>query len=375
MKYTSIGGQAVMEGVMMRSKTSMVMSVRRSDGSIAVERVKLSTAPWRKNIAKIPIVRGVVSFVDSLVQGMRLTSRSAELYGEDAVKDVEPSKFEKWLSKTFKIKIETVAIVLGIILGLALSFALFIFLPSLVSKGIWGILSAVGVTKETASLGIKLLLDIVEGLVKIAIFICYILGISFMKDIKRLFMYHGAEHKVISCYEHGDELTVENARKYSTSHPRCGTSFILIIMVIGILITAVADHLFNLSTATAGDMIFRFAVKLLLLPLTAGVSYEILKFLAKSDNLLFRILRAPGMALQKLTTRQPLDDMLEVSITSFKNVLYMDGLMEEPQEESEEAGTQRQNDACAREEDSVPEKELEPTNESEPKSSVHGENE
>ena len=157
MKYTKIGGQAVMEGVMMRSNTSMVMSVRRSDGSIVVEKTKLSQAKWRKTVAKIPIVRGVVAFVDSLLQGMKLTSHSAEMYGEDATKDLEPTKFEKWLSKTLHVKLETIAIVLGVVLGLALSFALFIFLPSLVSGAVWNLLeSAYGITAETATLGIKL---------------------------------------------------------------------------------------------------------------------------------------------------------------------------------------------------------------------------
>ncbi len=326
-----------MEGVMMRSSSSMVMSVRRSDGSIVVEKTKLSQAKWRKTVAKIPIVRGVVAFVDSLIQGMKLTSHSAEMYGEDATKDLEPTKFEKWLSKTLHVKIETIAIVLGIVFGLALSFALFIFLPSLVSKAVWSILGAsYGITAENATLGVKLALDILEGIIKILIFVGYIVAIAFMKDIKRLFMYHGAEHKVISCYEHGEELTVENAKKYSTSHPRCGTSFIFIIMVIGILVTAMADHLFGLSTATPAAMVIRLGVKLLLLPLIAGISYEILKLLAMNDNVVFRILRSPGMLLQKLSTRQPDDSMLEVSITSFKNVLYMDGVMKEPQEENTE---------------------------------------
>lgn len=319
MKYTSIGGQAVLEGVMMQSKTSRVMSVRRSDGSIAVEKEKIASTPWRKTVGKIPIVRGVVAFVDSFINGMMITTKSAEMYGEDALADEEPSKFEKWLSKTTGIKIETVAIVVGVVLGLAFSILLFIFLPMLARRG----MEALGVNS-------KLGLDAIEGVIKILIFIGYILLISLMKDIKRLFMYHGAEHKVISCYEHGDELTVENARKYSTSHPRCGTSFIFIVMVIGIIFASVADNLFGLSTATPLQFLIRFCVKLLLLPLTAGISYEILKLLAKSDNCCFRILRSPGMLLQKLTTRQPDDSMLEVSLTSFKNVLYMDGLMEEP---------------------------------------------
>jgi len=324
MKYTSIGGQAVMEGVMMRSANSMVMSVRRADGTICVEKQKLERKPWRKKIAKIPFVRGIFSFVDSLVQGMKLTTRSAEMYGEDAVADLEPSKFEKWLSEKLGLKVENVAIVIGVLLGLVLSVALFIILPQFV----------VGFLDDFIES--RLVLDIIEGIIKIVIFVAYILAVSLTKDIKRLFMYHGAEHKVISCYEHGEELTVENAKKYSTSHPRCGTSFIFIIMVVGILMTAVADNLFGLSRETLGESVVRVVVKLGMLPVIAGVAFEILKGLAVNDNLVLRILRSPGMLLQKLTTRQPDDSMLEVSLTSFKNVLYMDGLMEEPKVEAEE---------------------------------------
>ncbi len=332
MKYVSIGGQAVMEGVMMKSQSSLVMSVRRSDGTIVIEKKKLQQKPWRKTIARIPIVRGVVAFVESLVMGMKLTSQSAEMYGEDLMEGEEPSKFEKWLSKTFNIKLETVAIVLGIVLGLGLSFFLFMFLPSMASTLVCKLFD---ITKETANVGTKLILNIIEGIVKILIFFGYLLSVGFMKDIKRIFMYHGAEHKVISCYEHGDELTVENARKYSTSHPRCGTSFMFIIMVVGILVASVADNLLGLSTATLGSSLVRLAVKVLLLPLVAGTSYEILKLLAINDNIVLKILRAPGMMLQKLSTREPDDSMLEVSLTSFKNVLYMDGLMEEVKEETE----------------------------------------
>lgn len=342
MKYTSIGGQAVLEGVMMKSQTSLVMSVRRSDGTIAIEKQRLVRKKWRKIVAKIPIVRGVVAFAESLISGMKLTTKSAEMFGEDALEDLEPSKAEKWLAKTFNIKLETIAIVLGVLFGLAFSLVLFMFLPMLARTG----LEALGLTNTLA-------LDAIEGVIKILIFMGYIFVIGFMKDIKRLFMYHGAEHKVISCYEHGEELTVENARKYSTSHPRCGTSFMFIVMAIGIIFATMADDLFGLNTATPQAFAIRLAVKLLLLPFTAGLSYEILKLLALSDNVFFKILRTPGMLMQKLSTREPEDEMLEVSLTSFKNVLYMDGLMEEPKDEpnqevQEEPAEENevQNDGC-----------------------------
>lgn len=342
MKYTSIGGQAVLEGVMMKSQTSLVMSVRRSDGTIAIEKQRLVRKKWRKIVAKIPIVRGVVAFAESLISGMKLTTKSAEMFGEDALEDLEPSKAEKWLAKTFNIKLETIAIVLGVLFGLVFSLVLFMFLPMLARTG----LEALGLTNVLA-------LDAIEGVIKILIFMGYIFVIGFMKDIKRLFMYHGAEHKVISCYEHGEELTVENAHKYSTSHPRCGTSFMFIVMAIGIIFATMADDLFGLNTATPQAFAIRLAVKLLLLPFTAGLSYEILKLLALSDNVFFKILRTPGMLMQKLSTREPEDEMLEVSLTSFKNVLYMDGLMEEPKDEpnqevQEEPAEENevQNDGC-----------------------------
>ena len=174
MKYVSIGGQAVMEGVMMKSATSLVMSVRRSDGTIAIEKKKLEQKKWRKVVAKVPIVRGVVAFVESLVMGMKLTSQSAEMYGEDLLENEEPTKFEKWLSKTLNLKLETVAIVLGIILGLGLSFLLFMFLPAMASTLVCNIFN---ITKDSATVGLKLLLNIVEGVVKILIFFGYLLSI------------------------------------------------------------------------------------------------------------------------------------------------------------------------------------------------------
>jgi len=307
MKVSKIGGQAVMEGVMMKSMTSMAVAVRRSDGSIVVEKSPISTAPWRKKINKIPLARGAVALYDSMVQGTKLTMRSAEMFGEDALQE-EPTKFEKWLSKVFRVKLETIVLVVGITLGLALFVGLFMILPTFLT----GLLP-----KDTNTY----LLNLFEGGIRIVIFIAYILLASLMGDIRRVFMYHGAEHKVISCYEHEKELTPEEAAKFTTAHPRCGTAFMLIVMVISVLVLG----LFGWQS----QLYIRIPLRLIMLPVIAGVSYEVLKLLAKSDSLIFRILRAPGMALQKLTTRQPDRSMLEVSLAAFKAVLVMDGLMEE----------------------------------------------
>lgn len=306
MKVCKIGGQAVMEGVMMKSATSMAVAVRRSDGSIVVEKSPISTAAWRKKIDKIPFVRGAVVLFDSMVQGTKLTMRSAEMYGEDAFAE-EPTKFEKWLSEKLKVKLETLVLVLGVTLGLALFIGLFMILPTFLA----------GLLPKNTN---PYLMNLFEGGIRIGIFIIYILLASLMQEIRRVFMYHGAEHKVISCYEHEKDLTPEEAACFTTSHPRCGTAFMLIVMVISVLVLGIFGW---------GPLYFRIPLRLLMLPIIAGISYEVLKVLAKSDNLFFRILRAPGMALQKLTTRQPDNSMLEVSLAAFKAVLVMDGLMEE----------------------------------------------
>jgi len=307
MGVCKIGGQAVMEGVMMRSSTSMAVAVRRSDGTIIVEKSPISAAKWRKNVDKIPFVRGAVTFFDSMVQGTKLTMRSAEMFGEDALEGEEPSKFEKWLSKTLNVKLETIVLVVGVILGLGLFVGLFMILPTFLA----GLLH---LTNSYAK-------NLVEGVIRIGVFAAYILLASLLKDIRRVFMYHGAEHKVISCYEHEEELIVENATRFSTAHPRCGTAFMLIVMVISVLVLGIFGW---------GPLWFRIPIRLLMLPVIAGISYEILKLLSKSEHIVVRMIRAPGMALQKLTTREPEDDMLEVSLAAFKAVLIMDGLMEEP---------------------------------------------
>lgn len=302
-----------MEGVMMRGMKSYATAVRTSDGKITVESKRIEPP---KAWSKIPILRGIISFFSSLVNGMKITMRSAEVFGEDIEKE-EPSKFEKWLAKTFHTDVMNIAMFFGVFLGLAFSIALFFVLPTLITG--WIKLDTIWI-------------NLIEGLVRIIIFISYILLTSLMKEIRRLYQYHGAEHKTIACFEQGLPLTVENARKQTKHHDRCGTNFIVIVMIISILMFSLVEYLlalcgFDISKLEVHSVVqklIRIAIKLAMLPLIAGVSYEILKFLAKFDNPLVKILKAPGMLIQHITTREPDDSMLEVAIAAFTTVQELD---------------------------------------------------
>lgn len=314
-RRTSIGGQAVIEGVMMKGRTSVATAVRTEAGEITVESRRTKDPAKRSPFLRLPFVRGVVNLVSQLYMGVGILMRSAEVFGDYA----EPTKFDKWVAKKFKLNPMHILTTVSLVLGLALAVGLFVFLPNFLT----GLIFEIPGTNDHPAL-----LSLCEAAFMLVIFIGYILSITLMKDIRRVFMYHGAEHKVISCYEHGLDLTVENARKMRTEHSRCGTTFMFFVVAVSIIVFALVNWMLDAIGWTDFDSVVnalvRLAVKLLFLPVVAGISYEILKFLAKSDCLLFRILRAPGMLLQKLTTRQPTDDMLEVSLTAFKTVLAMD---------------------------------------------------
>ena len=301
---TSIGGQAVLEGVMMRGYTSMATSVRDEDGNIRVETVRLKPAKDKHWFVKLPVIRGVVNFISSMTSGSKILMRSAEVYGE-----AEPSKFEKWLSKTFKIDLMSVITTLSLILGLGLAVALFMWLPQFVTDFL-----AEPLKIEKTSFWFNL----IEGFIKILIFAGYILLTSLMKDIKRTYMYHGAEHKTINCYEYGMDLTVENVKKCSRIHDRCGTTFMFLVMFVSILVFSLVNSF------VMAEKLWRVLLKIGLLPVVAGLSYELLKLLSKTDSPLVIPIKAPGMLLQTITTREPDDDMIEVAINSFKTVLAMD---------------------------------------------------
>ncbi|MBR7110988.1 MAG: peptide chain release factor N(5)-glutamine methyltransferase [Clostridia bacterium] len=302
-RCTKIGGQAVMEGVMMRGERSVATAVRDGDGKIVVESKRLkNTTPWWK---KVPVLRGAVNFFLMLVEGMRILMRSAEVYGEE-----EPTEFEKKLAKKLKINLFDVVIFVALILGVGLSLFLFIMLPQFILSGVQAIFS----WYPSAIIS-----NLIMGLLRMAIFLVYIMLSSKVKDVRRVFEYHGAEHKVITCYEENQPLTVENVKKMSKEHDRCGTTFMFIVMAVSIIFYTVLG-----AFGIDGDMWARIGIRIILLPIVAGISYELLKFLAKFDNAFIRILKAPGLFLQKFTTREPSDDMIEVSIKAFETVMAMD---------------------------------------------------
>ena len=304
-KRTSIGGQAVLEGVMMRGRTAMATAVRDGEGKIRIEAKRVTPPDKQPLILRLPIIRGVVNFLNSMIGGSKTLMRSAEVFGEEG----EPSKFEKWLAEKLHVDIMGVVTTVALIMGMGLAVLLFVMLPQWVTSGI----SALTGLENTS-----FWYNLIEGIVRIFIFVCYILLTSLMKDIRRTYMYHGAEHKTITCYEKGLELTPENARTCTRVHNRCGTTFLFFVMLVSILVFSVAN------TFLGVEGIWRMLLKIALLPLVAGLSYELLKALAKTDSVLLLPLKAPGLALQRITTREPDDGMLEVAITAFKKVLEMD---------------------------------------------------
>ena len=295
---SSIGGQALLEGVMMQSPAGIALSVRREDGEIVSEYKDYIPLKDRNKLCGLPIVRGCVSFVASLVNGMKVMSRGVELLG---LEEEEPSKFEKWLSKTLGKDIEQVVIAAAVTLAIGLACLLFIVIPAFIGAF---------VGRFTDS---QIAINTAEGVSKVLIFLGYLSSISLMKDIRRVFMYHGAEHKTIACYEAGLELTPENAKNCSRFHPRCGTNYLFLVIMISILITTLVSY--------TGPVWGKIGIKLLLLPFVAGISYEVLKWAARGETIFNRIVRWPGMKLQYLTTREPDDSMLEVAIASFKLAL------------------------------------------------------
>jgi uncharacterized protein YqhQ len=300
-KVCSIGGQAVMEGVMMKSPTGVAMAVRRADGTIATSYDNWTTRAKKGTFLGLPIIRGVVTFIESLSTGMTTLTESAKLAGEDI--DEEPTRFEKWLSEKLGKSVESVVVGIAVLLAVVLSVGLFFLLPLGISSLIFGGLADVaGVWKS-----------LTEGLIRLIIFIGYIMLCASIKDVKRTFMYHGAEHKTIACYEAEEELTPDNAMKHSRFHPRCGTNYLFLVMAVSILFFAAIG--WNASFA------LRLVMRIAFLPIVAGLSYEVLRFAAKYDNAFTRIIRAPGMALQRITTKEPTEDMLEVAITAFNLAL------------------------------------------------------
>ncbi len=295
---TTIGGQALIEGIMMVGPNRNAMAVRLPDQTIDVETWDKPSGqkPFYKTT---PFIRGSFNFVETMINGYRCLMKSAEKAGLEE----EPGKFEIWLAKTFGANLSKVMGIMAAVLGGGLAILMFIVLPTVVSRLL------------TPFIPSHVALSAIEGCLKIAIFIIYLALVSKIPDIHRVFQYHGAEHKTISCYEHGEVLTVENIRKYTRFHPRCGTSFLLIVLVISILV---------FSVVTWSSTVIRILLKIVLLPVVVGIAYEIIKLAGRYDNALTRIISAPGLWLQRLTTAEPDDSMLEVAIASVQPVIPED---------------------------------------------------
>ena len=290
-----VGGQALLEGIMMRSGDEVAISVRSADGTVRSKRKQFVSARKKNKFLALPLIRGVVSFVESMMLSLSTTNDGVDMLGIEE----EETKFEKWLKKKFGANLMDVLMPISIILGLLLAVGIFIYLPSLFG----------GLIAKLFGGDIGIWRSVLEGVLKVLIFIGYILLISLMPDIRRTFEYHGAEHKSIFCYEAGEELTVENVRKYKRFHPRCGTSFMFVMILIGIIIGFFIPF---------QNTLLRSVCKLLLLPVTVGIGFEFLMFVGKHDNFLVRALSAPGILMQRITTREPSDDQIEVAIKSLK---------------------------------------------------------
>lgn len=307
---TSIGGQAIIEGVMMRGPKKIAMAVRKLDGEIVIEEKEAKgIGKW----AKLPIIRGVVSFVSSMVTGVQALMFSAKFFDieeEEKEKNKKVSKPSKKVEKKKENGLSDTALYLTVFMSLMFSVGLFILLPNFIADLI-------------VPSGMTMLYNVIENVVKILLFVVYLLLVSKMEDIQRLFQYHGAEHKSIFCYENGEELTVENVKKYSRFHPRCGTSFLLFVLVISIIFFSFLPRFENYIKII--NVFLNMGVRLLLMPVVAGISYEIIKFAGKSKKKFVQMLNKPGMWLQRLTTNEPDESQIEVAIASLKAVIPENG--------------------------------------------------
>lgn len=304
-KYTSIGGQALIEGIMMKSPEKSALCVRLPDGSIDTTYMNYVPLSKRYKFFKIPIIRGVTAFVESMIEGYKALMLSADKSGFTDLEEENKPKTEENEKKDSAL-LNTVMII-GAVLGTMLAVVLFMYIPRLLVSGI-EMLFDVEVTS-------KLLRSLIEQFVKLAVFVGYVCLVSLMKDIKRVFMYHGAEHKTIFCYEKGLELTVENVRKQKRFHPRCGTSFMILMILVSVVFSTLLQIIFPGVYSIKWLWVL---AKILMIPLICGAGYEVLKICGRYDNIITRIISAPGVWLQRATTKEPEDDMIEIAIAALK---------------------------------------------------------
>ena len=325
-KKTSIGGQALIEGIMMRGPKKSAMAVRNPEGEIVLEVCETQTKQPPK-ITKLPLLRGIFGFISSMKIGYKALMRSAEIAGleeeikSEPVETTETAETAEAPKEKGSSAMMNLLMVVASILGVGLAVVLFIMLPTFLYR--WCVPIMPFLAPENAALK-SLVTSAFEGILKIVILILYMLLVSLMKDIRRTFQYHGAEHKTIFCYEHGLELTVDNVRNERRFHPRCGTSFLVLMLLVGMFISFFIDPLFIWLTGDVPPTILRALLKLLLLPLTMGIGYELIKLAGRHDNRFTRIISAPGLWLQRVTVLEPTDDMIECAITAFKEVIPED---------------------------------------------------
>ncbi|HGM3506234.1 DUF1385 domain-containing protein [Clostridioides sp. ZZV15-6383] len=296
MAKQAVGGQAVIEGVMMQSKDKRAVAVRKSDGEIALKEDRIKSWVRDKNIDKIPFVRGSFVMIDTMIQGIKSLNFSSEFFMEEAEED----KFDLFIKKIFKDKANDIIIIFSLVIAMLLSAGLFIFIPTLVGGAFSKVMPN------------DFMLNLIEGIIRIAILFAYIVLISRSKDIERVFQYHGAEHKSIYCYENDLELTVENARKFKRLHPRCGTNFLFIVMAVSIILFAFFGW---------PNPILRIFMRIICVPIVAGLSYEVIRILGRYDNGFTKVIAYPGMMLQYFTTKEPDDEQLEVALEALKAVV------------------------------------------------------
>jgi len=301
---TTIGGQALIEGILMRGPEKQAIVVRGPDG-LVVKEEELRLIKDKYPILGLPLIRGSVTFLDSMVKGVKALMFSADYYPEEDAGAAEPSKFEKWLDKKLgNEKMEKLVIGFSVVLAVCFSIGLFMLLPTFLA-------SFVEIVTDSV-----LIRNLVDAALRIAIFMTYLIAVSRMKDIKRVFSYHGAEHKTIFCYEKRLELTVENVRVQSKHHPRCGTSFMLVVIIVAILVNTVVFALFPVD-----NVFLRMLIQLLLLPLVVGITYEFNRYVGGHDNPVTNFLAKPGLWMQNFTTFEPDDSMMEVAIEALKRVI------------------------------------------------------
>lgn len=307
-KYVAVGGQALMEGIMMRGPEGTAVSLRLPDGSIETEMKEFVSVRKKYKILNIPIIRGIVSFAESMIMGYKLIMESAEKTSLDLEEESE-SKLDKWITDHFGPKMMAVIGGIAAVLGVGLAMFLFMYLPSFFFDLING---------KLAHGAIDMWRAIFEGVIRVVIFVIYMALVARMKDIRRVYMYHGAEHKTIFCFEHGKELTVENIRKEKRFHPRCGTSFIFVTILLSILISSIVAFAFPQLTETR---LIWIATKILMLPAIMGVGFEFIQLAGKYPNKFTSLLSAPGLLMQRITTCEPDDEIIEVAIEAMKAAL------------------------------------------------------